>query len=85
MSVLHATDTVTIWTHAGQPARIVWRGARYTVTDTPTPLSDLLFGVTHPPAIDGWRFQGTGELGESKVFDVRHVVEAEWVVLRIYD
>ncbi|TAM67026.1 MAG: hypothetical protein EPN48_15325 [Microbacteriaceae bacterium] len=85
MSVLHATDTVTIWTHGGQPTRMVWRGGRYRVTDTPTPFSDLLFGITHPPDIDGWRFQGTDKAGDSKVFDVRHVGGAEWVVVRVYD
>ncbi|WP_308465229.1 hypothetical protein [Rathayibacter soli] len=85
MSVLHATDTVTIWPHDGAPTRLVWRGRTYQVTDTPTQLSDLLFGITHPPQIDGWRFQGTDDAGESKVFDVRHVGGAEWVVVNVYD
>lgn len=84
MSVTHATDTVTIWMSNSKPARLIWRGGRYRVTDTPTRLSDLLFEITHPPVIDGWRFQGTDETGDSKIFDVRHT-SGQWEVVRVYD
>jgi hypothetical protein len=84
MSVLHAADIVTIWMAHGKPDRLIWRGSRYRVTDEPTRLSDLLFDITHPPAIDGWRFQGTDELGTSKVFDVRRRNRG-WEVVRVYD
>ncbi|MEO6826128.1 MAG: hypothetical protein ABI255_07435 [Microbacteriaceae bacterium] len=69
--ITRSPDTVVIWLSDGIPARLVWAGARYTVTDTPTPLEDFVMGITHPPAIDGWRFQGTGDDGESHMFDVR--------------
>lgn len=83
MSVIHMVDTVIIWMSDGKPARLIWRGARYRVTDTPTQLSDLMFETTHPPVIDGWRFQGTDEAGDSKVFDVRKT-GAHWEVVRVY-
>lgn len=85
MSVLHAADPATVWMHNGMPVRLVWRGIRYKVTDTPTRFSELLFGLTHLPAIDGWRFQGTSGSGESRVFDVKQTGGAEWEVLRVYD
>jgi hypothetical protein len=84
VSVLHAADVVVVWMHDGKPARLIWDGTRYRVSDEPTRLSDLLFEVTHPPMIDGWRFQGTDETGQSKVFDVRRTV-AGWELVRVYD
>lgn len=69
------TESVCVWTEEHVPVRLVWRGLRFTVTDTPTPLRDSVAasGMTHPlDAQWGWRFQGTNDLGDSFVFDVRH-------------
>lgn len=84
MSIVHAADVVTVWMADGKPNRLIWRGIRYRVTDTPTQLSDLLFEITHPPVIDGWRFQATDEAGVAKVFDVRRLTTG-WELVRVYD
>ncbi|GAB3124686.1 hypothetical protein [Glaciibacter psychrotolerans] len=88
--IAHTTDTVTVWREHGVPVRLVWRGVRYLVTDTPTALRgspDYLDpGITHAPEpIIGWRFQGTPATGESHIFDVRRTGRAEWELVRIYD
>jgi hypothetical protein len=68
----------------GAPERLVWAGHRYRVTDTPTPLEDMLLDITHPPQVRGWRFQGTDENGYARVFDVRSV-ERGWELVGIYE
>lgn len=95
--ITHSPETVMIWLSAGIPARLIWAGRHYAVTDTPTPLEDFMMGITHPPAVDGWRFQGTGDDGESHIFDVRRRNDAnghdpgrpddpgEWEIVRVYD
>jgi hypothetical protein len=74
MSLVLAEDAVTVWVDAdGFPERLVWNGARYRVTDPPTPLADLVLGLMHPAAnrVDGWRLRAAPE-GDGKplVFDV---------------
>lgn len=88
--IVHTTDSVTVWSERGVPVRFVWRGSRFRVTDTPTPLRGspdyLAEGITHPPEpIIGWRFQGTGTDGVSRIFDVRRLGRAEWELVRVYD
>jgi hypothetical protein len=87
MSVVHSPETVTVWIDEGVPVRLVWRGARYLVTDTPTPLRARFDheGMTHPlePMI-GWRFQGTSDDGESFVFDVHGSGRQEWRLVAVY-
>ncbi len=88
--IVHTIDTVTVWSERGIPVRLVWRGVRYLVSDTPTPLRGtpdyLAEGITHPPEpIIGWRFQGTSTSGESRVFDVRRTGRSEWELVRVYD
>ncbi len=87
MSVIYAADTVTVWLNEeAVPDRIVWRGMRYRVTDTPTSLQDLVLSLTHPPHVDGWRFQGTNDAGETHMFDIRpDPLRQEWDLLRVYD
>lgn len=79
-------DPVTIWTTAGVPARFVWRGRRYRITDRPTPLRTTCdAGLTHPlePLI-GWRFQGTDDAGDSSVYDVRRTASGGWELVAVY-
>ena len=80
-------ETVAVWLAEGVPKRLLWRGQRFTVTDTPTPLYGYIADApTHPlrPRI-GWRFQGTTSSGESHVFDVRQAGRQEWNLIAIYD
>jgi hypothetical protein len=85
MQVKH--EAVTVWTTGAVPSRLLWRGDRYQVTDTPTALYGYIDEApTHPlqPRI-GWRFQGTSEDGETHVFDVRQSGRQEWDLIAIYD
>lgn len=78
---------VAVWLDdRGRPTRLIWDGERYRVTDTPTPREELVLGLTHPPRLEGWRFQGTRADGASKVFDVRHDdAQQEWELVAVYD
>lgn len=87
MSIVHIDDVVSVWVDGqGIPERLVWNGVHYRVSDEPTLLQDILLGaITHPPAIQGWRFQGTSETGESRVFDVREEADQRgWTLLNVW-
>lgn len=88
MSILNTPDLVGVWIEGGVPARLVWEGIRYVVTDTPTPIRGSFLDelMTHPlePVI-GWRFQGTSESGETHVFDVHAAARGEWQLVAVYD
>lgn len=86
-------EAVAVWLSPdGVPERLVWRGRRFRVTDTPTafgPAPEEVLGfVTHPPRHGvGWRFQGTSdEPGhETLMFDVlRDDYRQQWRLLRTY-
>ena len=88
MSMAHAHHpsngaAVTVWIANEAPARIVYRGVRYRVTDTPTRLEDEMFMMTHPLPITGWRFQGTDPQGQSLMFDIRPDGDG-WALLRAF-
>lgn len=86
--MLTTSAEIAIWTTpAGVPERLFWEGARYTVTDTPTPLEPNLAFITHPPApAPAWRFQATSADGRSYVFDVRlDASRGRWQLLRAYE
>jgi hypothetical protein len=71
---------------SGLPELLEWNGRLYRVTDTPTVL-DWDWGLmTHPPkGLVGWRFQGTDEVGNSRIFDVVFSDRRqEWELLRDY-
>jgi hypothetical protein len=93
MSIMHTTDAVAIWLDPrGAPVRMVWAGRRYRISDTPTRLGPEPDGLlspemTHPPRpLVGWRFQGTADDGDSRIFDVRRRGPAgEWELFRIID
>ncbi len=87
MSIMRATDTVSVWCQNGVPARLVWRGRRYRVSDTPTVLGEELFGLTHLPSrasAQGWRLQGTTDDGVTHMFELR-LEGHQWQVTRAYD
>jgi hypothetical protein len=78
---------VAVWTgDAGVPVRLLWNGLRFRVTDTPTRLEPDFALMTHPAILDGWRFQGTSEDGETHVFDVIFSESRrEWRLIRVYE
>ncbi|MRG60675.1 hypothetical protein GE115_12465 [Agromyces sp. CFH 90414] len=84
------TDPVAVWfAPSGAPVRIFWRGRRWRVSDTATPLSaepEFVPGtITHPPAnCVGWRFQVTDANGETHVVDLVGA-DASWTVTRAYE
>ena len=81
-------ETVCVWTDNRVPVRLVWRSRRFEVTDTPTPLRDYILvpELTHPLEPQyGWRFQGTDNLGETFIFDVRIGDGHAWELVAIYD
>ena len=83
MSLLSGTTVVALMVD-GVPDRIFWRGSRYLVTDSPTPLEEPLFALTHPLDLTGWRFQGTDKYGVSRMFEI--VLRGGfWELLRVYD
>ena len=63
----------TLWMVNDVPARMLYAGRRWRVTDTPTRLrhSSWTVPLDEPHrGLDGWRFQGTDDEGRSFVFDV---------------
>jgi hypothetical protein len=88
MSIAQASDIVSVWTERGRPTRIVWRGVRYVVTDTPTPLTKPAIhdALTHPLLqVDGWRFQGAAVTGgDVRMFDVRKLGDGRWELTGTY-
>ncbi|MFC5502962.1 hypothetical protein ACFPJ4_11995 [Lysinimonas soli] len=87
MSLLHPARTgsvVTVWLVNDVPARLVYEGQRYRVTDMPTRLEDEHPEMTHRLNLTGWRFQGTDDAGLSHMFDIRRA-GGEWQLIRIYD
>ena len=76
---------LTLWMADDIPARMVYGGRRWRVTDTPTRLRDSIWSASLPGhrGLYGWRFQATDEAGESFVFDV-YKGEVDWHVHRAY-
>lgn len=92
MSIVYTAEAVTIWLDTlGAPSRMVWAGQRYRVSDTPTRLGPeahefLSPEITHPPRpLNGWRFQGTTDGGDSHIFDVRRAGPDAWELFRVID
>lgn len=77
---------VTIWMANDIPARMVYAGQRWRITDTPTRLRDSIWSapLEEHHGLYGWRFQGTNDDGDSRVFDVYRVEEG-WQIHRSYD
>jgi hypothetical protein len=88
MTTTQMTGAVAVWMEATKPARLVWHGIRFTVSDTPTPLhaDDLLDeAMTHPMTrFIGWRFQATNEIGETFVFDIHRSGIDQWNLIAVY-
>lgn len=73
--------TATLWLVNEVPARMVYAGRRWRVTDWPTRLTTPVWALPlHGPRhMFGWRFQATDDTGESLVFDV-YRDEDDWHV-----
>ncbi|WP_439593812.1 hypothetical protein [Microbacterium sp.] len=67
------------------PARMVFAGQRWTVTDSPTRLRESIWSALsqHNGSMYGWRFQATNTDQESFVFDVFRT-DSDWHVHRTY-
>ncbi|MEV4666349.1 hypothetical protein [Microbacterium sp. LWO12-1.2] len=81
-----AEHPVTLWLNNDIPERMVYRGRRWRVTDTPTRLRHSVWSTGLEPGrgLYAWRFQGTNDEGLSFVFDV-YKAEEDWHVHRSYD
>ncbi|MGY6497002.1 MAG: DUF6504 family protein [Microcella sp.] len=86
-----------VWSDdAGRPLRLIWRGRRWRVTDRPTVITAPVswWWRLDPDGVDldlapaecaGWRFQATGERGETRVFDIRDTGDPRrWLVVKTY-
>ncbi|QDE34853.1 hypothetical protein FIV50_08630 [Microbacterium foliorum] len=76
----------TIWMVHDIPARMVFAGRRWKVSDTPTRLRDSIWSASQSRhrGLYGWRLQATDDEGCSFVFDV-FKAEDGWHVHRSYD
>jgi len=85
MSDVAVEHELTLWMADDIPARMVYGGRRWRVTDTPTRLRDSIWSasLSERRGLYGWRFQATDEAGESFVFDV-YKGEDDWHVHRAY-
>ncbi|PVW02976.1 hypothetical protein DEA06_14480 [Microbacterium sp. Gd 4-13] len=85
MSATTMAPETTLWLINDIPARMVYNGRRWRVTDTPTRLRDSVWSapLEKHHGLYGWRFQATDPGGESAVFDV-YRTEDDWHVHRAY-
>ncbi len=83
MDTIENAHDVTLWMVDDVPARMVYAGRRWRVTDTPTPLCASAPGDA-PANASGWRFQATDPRQETYVFDVYRSVDG-WHVHRAYE
>lgn len=86
-----------VWSdESGRPLRLIWQGRRWRVTDRPTVITAPVswWWRVDPDGADldlapaecaGWRFQATGEHGETRVFDLRDTGDPRrWLVVKTY-
>ncbi|WP_341946397.1 hypothetical protein [Microbacterium sp. LWH11-1.2] len=86
MSAATVEQHATLWLANDIPARMVYAGQRWRVSDIPTRLrhSNWTVPLSEPhTGLCGWRFQGTNDDGLSLVFDV-YKAEDGWHVHRTY-
>lgn len=87
MGMTSVEHVATIWMVDDVPARMLYAGRRWRVSDVPTRLREPVWALPleGPRSMYGWRFQGTDDAGVSFVFDVFKTSEDEWHVHRAYD
>lgn len=85
MKASNVEHNVTLWMAADIPARMVYAGRRWRVTDMPTRIRDSIWSIdaSDRRGFYGWRFQATDEAGESFIFDV-YPAEDGWHVHHTY-
>jgi len=86
MGAIAVEHQITLCMVDGVPARMVYAGKRWRITDTPTRLRHSVWEAPRASSLGlyGWRFQGTDEDGLSLIFDV-YKGEDGWHVHRAYD
>lgn len=85
MNGMTVETSSTLWMVNDIPARMVYAGRRWRVTDTPTRLRENVWALPldEPHNLYEWRFQATDDAGETFVFDV-YRAEDDWHVHRLY-
>jgi len=89
--IAHLEGETSLRLDDGVPARLVWAGRRWRVSDTPSRLHarDMYYlgdRLTHLPDVWlGWRFQAhPDDGGEARVFDVIGSA-GRWSVAHVFD
>jgi hypothetical protein len=87
MATSSIEHSANLWLVNGVPARMIYAGRRWRVSDTPTRFREPVWALPleGPRAMFGWRFQATDESGVSLVFDVFKSGEDDWHVHRSYE
>lgn len=86
MDTISVEHQMTLWMVNDVPARMVYAGKRWLITDTPTRLRHSVWTAPAESSLGlyGWRFQGTDDNGLSLIFDV-YKAEDGWHVHKAYD
>jgi hypothetical protein len=86
MSTTTLGHEASLWLVNDVPARMVYGGRRWRVTDVPTRLRESVWSVPleSRSGTYGWRFQATNEGGSTFVFDI-YRGEDHWHVHRAYE
>lgn len=84
MSASQIEHDATVWMVNDVPARMVYAGRRWRVTDYPTRLREPIWAALERVGnLYGWRFQATDDDGNALVFDVFRARDG-WHVHRAY-
>ncbi len=71
-------EDVQVWSAAGVPVRLVWRGERFRVVDEPTRHDGgLLF--------DAWRFVARSDIDHRTVVMDVEQVDGQWSLVATYE
>ena len=75
-------QTATLWLANGVPARMVYAGRRWRITDTPTRITEPVWALPleGPRHMTSWRLSAEDDAGRSFIFDVYREGEDDWHV-----
>lgn len=84
MTGIQVEHEATVWMVNKVPARMVYAGRRWRVTDHPTRLREPIWRALEAVGgLYGWRFQASSDQNETYVFDVFRASDG-WHVHRAY-
>lgn len=85
MSTTEIEHEATVWMVNDLPARMVYAGRRWRITDHPTRLREPIWVALEAVGqLYGWRFQATDDSGASYVFNVFRASDG-WHVHRAHE